>query len=116
MGIKKLFHELLYGCSAPDFSDECIKEESSGHQIQNLLLRCGEREIVGEEYNTLASYNHRMRATEFGTILHYRIMLKYGTCQHVYGRDDGIIYAYNFGTEENLKGFIKECRRYLGLD
>lgn len=81
-----------------------------------IILRCGEREIIGDEYNTLAQYNRRMHSTEFGKALFYKMMNRYGKCQRVYGRDDGIEYAYDFGNESNLISFVKECRRYLKLD
>lgn len=92
------------------------EEEGSSVKGVPILLRCGEREIVGDEYNTLALYNSRIQSTEFGSLLFCQLMDKYGQYEHVYGREDGIKYAYDFGTENNLASFVKECRRYLKLD
>lgn len=107
--MKQLFKKLMSAIKKKD------EQGSSGNGV-TVLLRCGEREIEGNEYDTLAMYNQRIQSTEFGILLFHQMLDKYGKLQHVYGRTDGIEYAYNFGTETNLTSFVNECRRYLKLD
>ena len=110
MGIKKYLNKLM-----AFFSDNHKEDATNGKEKATVLLRCGDREIVGDEYNILAFYNHHIQSTEFGTSFFRRILCKYGKFCRVHGREDGIKYVFNFENEKSLSDFIKECRRYLKL-
>lgn len=89
------------------------KTQNDNDSKVTLMLCVGNREIVGDEYDTLAGYNRSIQSTEFGSLLFYQLLDKYGHFLRVRGRKDGIEYAYDFGNEKNLNNFVEECERYL---
>lgn len=114
MGMKDIFHKMIGRFLRKKFGNDSSNTDDISVADVTVLLRCGSREIVGDEYNKLARMNAKIQETEFGSLLFYQWLSKYGIYQHLHGREDGIEYAYNFQTEENLNSFVEECSRYLG--
>ena len=81
--------------------------KDKGTIVMDLL--CGDRRIVGKEYNLLATYNNALCSTEFGWWKFKKILYKYTVIDERY--EDTL----NFTTEENLKKFVFECRTFLKL-
>ena len=86
-----------------------MKNKQDEDNMVVLDLLCGDRRIICKEYNTLAKYNNLLCKTEFGAGKLKRLLKKYTILDNRY--ED----ALNFITEENLKGFVWECRTYLKI-
>lgn len=72
-----------------------------------LDLLCGDRRIVGREYNLLATYNNELCETEFGFWKFKKLLQRYTQLDARYEN------TLNFITEENLRRFVYECRTFL---
>lgn len=78
-------------------------------EIIVLDLLCGNRRIVGKEYNMLSRYNDALCETEFGFWKFKKLLWRYTRLDERYEN------TLNFITEENLRRFVFECRTFLKL-